>query len=103
MEVPFSDRPILEVKLTDAFPEAFEMVLNYIYTDRIDCKYLFAWIKQAFHFNLVLFKFLILHPTLFSQGSIEQQNSAPNDGHLPIGRAVFNSSLGASFNTIFGI
>lgn len=38
MEVPFSDRPILEVKLPDAVPEAFEMVLNYIYTDRIDCK-----------------------------------------------------------------
>lgn len=38
MEVPFSDRPMLEVKLPDAVPEAFEMVLNYIYTDRIDCK-----------------------------------------------------------------
>uniref|UniRef100_T1JJ12 BTB domain-containing protein n=1 Tax=Strigamia maritima TaxID=126957 RepID=T1JJ12_STRMM len=28
--------PMLEVKLPDANPEAFEMVLNYIYTDRID-------------------------------------------------------------------
>lgn len=28
--------PTLEVKLQDAVPEAFEMVLNYIYTDRID-------------------------------------------------------------------
>lgn len=37
--VPFNDRPILEVKLPDATPEAFEKVLNYIYTDRIDCKY----------------------------------------------------------------
>lgn len=37
-EVPFADRPMLEVKLPNAEPEAFEMTLNYIYTDRIDCK-----------------------------------------------------------------
>lgn len=30
------DLSLLKVKLTDAVPEAFEMVLNYIYTDRID-------------------------------------------------------------------
>lgn len=30
------DLPLLEVRLEDAVPEAFEMVLNYIYTDRID-------------------------------------------------------------------
>lgn len=35
-EVPVKDLPLLEVKLKDAVPEAFEMVLNYIYTDRID-------------------------------------------------------------------
>lgn len=35
-ELPFKDIPLLEVKLKDAKPEAFEMVLNYIYTDRID-------------------------------------------------------------------
>lgn len=34
-----SDRPTLEVKIPDALPEAFEKVLNYIYTDRIDCKF----------------------------------------------------------------
>lgn len=28
--------PILQVKLKDAVPEAFELVLTYIYTDRID-------------------------------------------------------------------
>lgn len=39
-DVPFSERPILEVKITDALPEAFEKVLHYIYTDRIDCKLL---------------------------------------------------------------
>ncbi|XP_065075653.1 leucine-zipper-like transcriptional regulator 1 homolog [Ochlerotatus camptorhynchus] len=37
-EVPFAERPILEVQLPNAQPEAFEMVLNYIYTDRIDFK-----------------------------------------------------------------
>lgn len=37
-DVPFSDRPILEVKIPDALPEAFEKVLHYIYTDRIDCE-----------------------------------------------------------------
>lgn len=39
IDVPFNDRPILEVRIPDAVPEAFEKVLNYIYTDRIDCKY----------------------------------------------------------------
>nr|CAH7718604.1 unnamed protein product [Callosobruchus chinensis] len=34
--VPFTDIPHLEVKLPDADPEAFEMVLNYIYMDCID-------------------------------------------------------------------
>lgn len=32
--------PILEVRIPDALPEAFEKVLHYIYTDRIDCKFL---------------------------------------------------------------
>lgn len=36
VEAPVKDLPLLEVKLIDAVPEAFEMVLNYIYTDRID-------------------------------------------------------------------
>lgn len=35
-KVPFSDIPLLEVILKDANPEAFEMVLNYIYMDCID-------------------------------------------------------------------
>lgn len=34
-----AERPILEVKIPDALPEAFENVLHYIYTDRIDCKF----------------------------------------------------------------
>ena len=34
--VPFKNLPLLEVRLRDAAPEAFEMVLNYIYTDCID-------------------------------------------------------------------
>ncbi|XP_045583758.1 leucine-zipper-like transcriptional regulator 1 isoform X1 [Procambarus clarkii] len=34
--IPPQEMPTLEVKLQDAVPEAFEMVLNYIYTDRID-------------------------------------------------------------------
>lgn len=37
--VEFNDRPMLEVKLPTAEPEAFEMILSYIYTDKIDCKY----------------------------------------------------------------
>lgn len=40
MDVPFTERTILEVQLPNAQPEAFEMVLNYIYTDRIDCEYI---------------------------------------------------------------
>lgn len=30
--VPFKDLPLLEVRLKDAVPEAFEMILNFIYT-----------------------------------------------------------------------
>lgn len=37
-DVPFNDRPLLEVRLFNAPPEAFEIILNYIYTDRIDLK-----------------------------------------------------------------
>lgn len=37
-EVPFSERPMLEVSLPNVQPEAFEMVLHYIYTDRIEFK-----------------------------------------------------------------
>lgn len=36
--VDLNDRPMLEVRLPTAEPEAFEMILNYIYTDKIDCK-----------------------------------------------------------------
>ncbi|KAF2894638.1 hypothetical protein ILUMI_11536 [Ignelater luminosus] len=35
-KVQFTDIPFVEVKLPDANPEAFEMVLNYIYMDCID-------------------------------------------------------------------
>lgn len=35
-KVPLTDIPLVEVKLPDANPEAFEMVLNYIYMDCID-------------------------------------------------------------------
>ena len=38
VDVAFTDRPMLEVRLINATPEAFEIILNYIYTDRIDCK-----------------------------------------------------------------
>lgn len=37
-EVPFDQNPMLEVKFPTVNPDAFEMVLHYIYTDRIDCK-----------------------------------------------------------------
>lgn len=33
------DRPMLEVPLPTAEAEAFEMILNYIYTDKIDCEF----------------------------------------------------------------
>ncbi|XP_076294734.1 leucine zipper like transcription regulator 1 isoform X3 [Lasioglossum baleicum] len=36
LEKEVKDSDLLEVRLEDAVPEAFEMVLNYIYTDRID-------------------------------------------------------------------
>lgn len=36
LQVPFNDIPLIEVKLPDASPEPFEMVLEYIYMDCID-------------------------------------------------------------------
>lgn len=39
-DIPLSEQPtMLDVKIPDALPEAFEKVLHYIYTDRIDCKF----------------------------------------------------------------
>lgn len=38
VEVPFSERPMLEVKIQTSQPESFELVLHYIYTDRIAFK-----------------------------------------------------------------
>ena len=32
----YKDLPLLEVRLRDSVPEAFEMILHYIYTDHID-------------------------------------------------------------------
>lgn len=55
-----AERPILEVKIPDALPEAFENVLYYIYTDRIDCKLLmeksiqFAYLMIAYVSNCSL-------------------------------------------------
>lgn len=44
-----TERPILEVKIPDALPEAFEKVLYYIYTDRIDCRFFMHQIKSIFY------------------------------------------------------
>lgn len=46
-EVPFDQHPLLEVKLPVIIPEAFEMVLHYIYTDRIDCSYCPIWNRDC--------------------------------------------------------
>ena len=34
--IPYRDTPLLEVPLPDAAPEPFQLVLDYIYTDKID-------------------------------------------------------------------
>lgn len=34
--VPVKEMPLVEVRLEEAVPAAFEMVLHYIYTDKID-------------------------------------------------------------------
>lgn len=44
------DLPPLEVKIVEANPEAFELLLKFIYTDRIDLT------KQCKHFYSYLFK-----------------------------------------------
>lgn len=36
---PLVERPMLEVRLPSVEPEAFELLLSYIYTDRIDCEF----------------------------------------------------------------
>lgn len=45
-DVPFAERGMLEVRLAETASDAFNAVMNYIYTDRIICK------KQIFH-NIV--------------------------------------------------
>lgn len=37
-DVPFAERGMLVVHLPEAVADAFDMVINYIYTDRIHCK-----------------------------------------------------------------
>lgn len=81
-EVPFAESPLLEVKLSSAQPEAFELVLRFIYTDRIDCKY------QKININS---KYLLIFSP-FSQRSILAKNCVHNDGRLPTGHPILHSS-----------
>lgn len=37
-DVPFAEQGMLQVNLPEAVAEAFDMVMNYIYTDRIHCE-----------------------------------------------------------------
>lgn len=48
-EVPAVDCPILEVVLSNTSPNAFELVLSYIYTDRIDCTESYYINSLSFH------------------------------------------------------
>ncbi|XP_065571699.1 leucine-zipper-like transcriptional regulator 1 isoform X2 [Artemia franciscana] len=50
-KIPLKDLPTLEVRLVDAVPEAFQLVLSYIYTDRIDP---LKKIKEPSNNNVVL-------------------------------------------------
>uniref|UniRef100_A0A1I8NYL6 BTB domain-containing protein n=1 Tax=Stomoxys calcitrans TaxID=35570 RepID=A0A1I8NYL6_STOCA len=42
-----NQEPVLEVRLPNANPEAFEIILNYIYTDRID-------LKESYNKNIII-------------------------------------------------
>ncbi|XP_037815863.1 leucine-zipper-like transcriptional regulator 1 homolog [Lucilia sericata] len=42
-----NQEPLLEVRLPNANPEAFEIILNYIYTDRID-------LKESYNKNIII-------------------------------------------------
>lgn len=37
-DVPYAEKGLLLVRLPEAVADAFVMVMNYIYTDRIQCK-----------------------------------------------------------------
>lgn len=73
--VPFKDLPLLEVRLRDAVPEAFEMVLNYIYTDCID-----PTKKSTLFFPWVL---VVTNPVLYlnsRSGTNKQSSCSADDG-----------------------
>lgn len=55
---------MLEVRLPNATPEAFEIILNYIYTDRIDCKQE-LWTFLKIYYILIIFLFKISHSSVF--------------------------------------
>lgn len=95
--VEFTDRPMLEVKLPTAEPEAFEMILNYIYTDKIDCKCL-KYIEGFLHSNQSIF-----FVSFSSQHSTQQSHRHFNDGHLPTSRAVLDTTIGTSCYPVPGI
>lgn len=91
-DVPFAERGMLICELPNAVPEAFEMVLNYIYTDRIDSKGL-----------TITFTELCTISFSYSNRPLRGQRRPLNDGHLPAGSSVFDSSVGAGLRTVFGV
>lgn len=46
-DVPFAERGMLEVRLPEAVADAFDMVMNYIYTDRINRKEEWGWQRRS--------------------------------------------------------
>lgn len=59
-----AERPILEVKIPDALPEAFGKVLYYIYTDRIDCRFLCNKSNLFFHLFVCLIRCHVSYSSL---------------------------------------
>lgn len=96
-DVASSDRPTLEVRIPDALPEAFEKVLHYIYTDRIDCELIFfIWC----HFYVFVFNENFVNSILFSFGSNGQQRDRTlNDGYFSIGCPVFDYTFRKYFDS----
>lgn len=81
-EVPYAEKGVLTVPLPEAVADAFDMVMNYIYTDRIHCKF----IKHLFPSGQLNYQLTNCSKGIHCLG--RQAGGAGYDGHLPTVGAV---------------
>lgn len=96
-DVPYAEKGVLLVRLPEAVADAFVMVMNYIYTDRIQCK----WNIFSSQATLIKLK-LNLFPSTRINCNGRQTSGPGDDGHLPVVGAIRYSATGADVRAVLG-